>query len=102
MQGRFELNRVKHWSLPEHQAIQNNPQWDIDTFLKFGGYPAPLQKLVGQLQDAGNSTTIKGYLEILEAGFIVKTLSKYSPRVLTTKNSSPKIIPPLSCINSRF
>lgn len=59
-------------------------------------YPAQeisLQKLLGQLQDKGNATTIKGYLELLEAGFIVKTLAKYTTRPITTKSSSPKILP---------
>ncbi len=52
-----------------------------------------LQKLLGQLQDSGNTTTIRGYIELLEAGFIIKSLPKFSTRAITLKSSSPKLIP---------
>ena len=59
-------------------------------------YPAQeisIQKLLGQLQDRGNATTIKGYLELLRAGFVLAVLEKYSTRPITTKSSSPKLVP---------
>ena len=58
-------------------------------------YPAQeisLQKLLGQLTDSGNSTTIRGYLDLLEAGFVLKNLHKYSTRPISVKASSPKLI----------
>jgi predicted AAA+ superfamily ATPase len=143
--GRFELLPVHHWSYRECQQVYG---WNLDTFLKFGGYPAAahlidevsrwqsfmqdaiiepmlsrdllsirevqkpalfrqtlrlalsypaqeisLQKLLGQLQRGGNTTTIKGYLELLEAGFVLKVLGKYSTRPLSRKTSSPKLVP---------
>lgn len=59
-------------------------------------YPAQeisYQKLLGQLQDEGNTATIRHYLDVLRGGFLVETLEKYSPQVIRQKASSPKIIP---------
>jgi uncharacterized protein len=65
----------------------------LELVLRHPAQEISLQKLLGQLQDRGNSTTIKGYLELLEAGFVIKVLSKFASRPLTTKNSSPKLVP---------
>ncbi len=59
-------------------------------------YPAQevsYQKLLGQLQDHGNTATIKHYLEILAGGFLVITLEKFVKSGVRRKSSSPKIIP---------
>ena len=59
-------------------------------------YPAQeisLQKLLGQLQESGNVTTIKHYLELFEGAFLLKTLQKYTGSVVKKRGSSPKIIP---------
>ncbi len=143
--GRFEYIRASHWSLAE--SIQCF-DWNLDKFLKFGGYPAAsefitdidrwqdyirdsiiepmlsrdilplknigkpalfrqtlalsmsypaqelsLSKMLGQLQEKGNTTTIKGYLELLESGFVIKSLEKFSTRHFTKKSSIPKILP---------
>jgi len=40
--GRFELNRVAHWSLAE---MQETFEFSLDAYLEFGGYPAPSQLL---------------------------------------------------------
>jgi predicted AAA+ superfamily ATPase len=59
-------------------------------------YPAAeisLRKLVGQLQDPGTIETIKSYIEILSAAFLVTTLHKYSTNPIQKKSSSPKILP---------
>lgn len=152
--GRYEILRVPHWS---YRECREAFAWDLTTFLKFGGYPAPvpliseearwqifirdsiiepmlsrdllslravakpalfrqtlhlalsypaqeisLDKLLGQMQDRGNSTTIKGYLELLEAGFILRSLPKYSTRPLSRKSSSPKILPLCSALIHAF
>lgn len=143
--GRYEIIRCPHWGLDECQEAFG---WDLITYLKFGGYPAPAfmiddvmrwqaflsdsivepvlgrdlqsmvtiqkpgllrqlfalamqlpaqeisyQKLLGQLQDEGNTATIKHYLDILKGGFLLDTLEKYFPSPLRQKSSSPKIIP---------
>jgi predicted AAA+ superfamily ATPase len=59
-------------------------------------YPAQeisYQKLLGQLQDQGNTSTIRHYLDVLSGGFLLTTLEKYSTQTLRQKSSSPKIVP---------
>ena len=59
-------------------------------------YPAQeisLTKLLGQLQDKGNTDLIKYYLTLYEGAFLIKTLEKYSTKPLKRKSSSPKILP---------
>lgn len=66
------------------------------TFELSMAYPAQeisFQKLLGQLQESGNITTIKHYLELLEGAFLLKTLQKYSGSAVRKKGSSPKILP---------
>lgn len=52
-----------------------------------------LQKILGQLQESGNVTTIKHYLELLEGAFLLKALQKYSGSEIRKKGSSPKLVP---------
>jgi predicted AAA+ superfamily ATPase len=143
--GRYEVVFSRHWNFKEcHEAFG----WDLNTYLKFGGYPAAaelcadtkrwrdfmnhsiiepvllrdllsmavvnkpalfrqafilclaypameisLQKLLGQLQDAGNVTTLKHYLELFEGAFLIKALQKYSGSEIKKRGSSPKLIP---------
>ena len=66
------------------------------TFELSMAYPAQeisLQKILGQLQDKGNVTTIKHYLELLEGAFLLKVLFKYTGSEIRIRSSSPKIIP---------
>ncbi len=142
--GRFEKIEVPHWSINECSQAFN---WDINTFLKFGGYPGPAalitdvprwqnyiqnsiiepvisrdifslvevrkpalfrqvfemalafpsqqvsyQKFVGQLQDAGNVTTVKHYLELLQEAFLIKLIPKFSGSIIRERALSPKIL----------
>jgi uncharacterized protein len=50
-------------------------------------------KMLGQLNNAGNTVTIKSYLELLESAFIIRLLYKFSTRLISTKSSSPKLLP---------
>lgn len=64
-------------------------------------YPAQeisYAKLLGQLQDGGNTDLIKYYLELYQGAFLIKILEKYSEKVIKIKASSPKIIPLAPCI----
>jgi uncharacterized protein len=143
--GRFELIPVTHWDIHE---MQQAFQWDLETYLKFGGYPAAAelasdferwrsfvrdsiiepvlgrdisglvrigkpalfrqafqlvmsypaqtisyQKLLGQLQEGGNASTVKNYLELFQGAYLVKLLEKFSVSPLSVAASSPKIIP---------
>jgi predicted AAA+ superfamily ATPase len=50
-------------------------------------------KLLGQLQDKGNTDLIKNYLFLLECAFLYRGLEKYSRKEYLKKGSSPKILP---------
>ncbi len=152
--GRFEINQCRHW---DYEECKKSFNWDLETYLQFGGYPAPsiliddtrrwtdfirmsvlepvisldifnsvqianpalfrqtlelalchpaqelsYQKFLGQLQERGNTSTIRGYLEILEKAFILKQLRKYNPETISSRVSSPKIIPLCPALISAF
>lgn len=61
--------------------------------LKYPAMEVSLQKMLGQLQESGNVTTIKHYLQLLEGAFLLKTLQKFSGSAVRQRGSSPKIIP---------
>lgn len=48
-------------------------------------------KMVGALTDAGNTTTVAHYLELLGAAGLVSGLEKYSPDASRRRRSTPKI-----------
>jgi len=48
-------------------------------------------KILGQLKDAGNTTTLAHYLRLLEGAGMIKGLEKYSPSLLRQRSSSPKL-----------
>lgn len=50
------------------------------------------QKLTGQLQDAGNTTTLAHYLDLLAAAGIAVGLEKHSPRKVRQRRSTPKLL----------
>ena len=51
-----------------------------------------LQKLQGQLLDAGALETIAQYLGLLEEAFLVAPLKKYSPRLSRRRAAPPKLV----------
>jgi len=61
-------------------------------------YPAQeisYTKLLGQLQDKGNTDLIKYYIELYAGAFLIYPLEKYSAKGWLTRSSSPKIL--ISC-----
>ena len=50
---------------------------DVDHFIYFGGYPGGA-KMLGQLQDAGNVTTLASYLSTLDESRLLCGLQKYA------------------------
>lgn len=59
-------------------------------------YPAQeisYTKLLGQLQDRGNTDLVKYYLELYGGAFLVFSLEKYSAKAWLSRGSSPKILP---------
>jgi predicted AAA+ superfamily ATPase len=152
--GRYEVIHAPHWSYREMKQLFN---WDLETYLAYGGYPAPaeligdrerwrsfmqlsiiepilsrdiqgitridkpalfrrafevamnypaqvisLQKFLGQLQEGGNVSTIKHYLELFEGAYLLKCLSKYSRGYATSRASSPKMLPLAPALISAF
>lgn len=51
-----------------------------------------LQKMLGQLSERGNVTTIAHYLDLLSKAFLVAPIQKYSPEILRVRASSPKFV----------
>jgi hypothetical protein len=54
------------------------------------GHILSFQKVMGQLQDAGNATTLAGYLTLLEGAGLLCGLPKFSNEIIRKKASSPK------------
>lgn len=50
-------------------------------------------KMLSQLQDAGNTTTLAHYLKLLESAFLISGLEQFSLGKIRQKGSSPKLIP---------
>lgn len=57
----------------------------------YSGQVLSYNKMLGQLQDAGNTTTLAGYLELLEGAGMLAGLPKYSAGEVRTRASSPKL-----------
>lgn len=65
-------------------------------FQILSSYPAQeisYTKLLGQLQDKGNTDLIRYYIRLYEGAFLFKALEKYSPSAVKVRSSSPKILP---------
>jgi len=60
---------------------------------EYGGQILSYQKLLGQLADAGNTTTLAHYQRLLESAFLIKGLQKWSGGALRRRSSSPKWMP---------
>lgn len=58
----------------------------------YSGQIVTLTKLMGQLQDAGNVTTLAHYLDLLGGAGMVAGLSKYSGSQVRRRGSSPKLV----------
>lgn len=59
---------------------------------EYSGQIVSYQKMVGQLQDAGNTTTVAHYLELLAGSGLVTGLQKYSGSRVRQRGSSPKLV----------
>ncbi|MFZ9745143.1 MAG: ATP-binding protein [Opitutaceae bacterium] len=64
-------------------------------FALAAAYPAQIlsyNKMLGQLHDAGNTTTLAGYLRLLEMAYLVSGLEVFSRGQPRKRGSSPKLI----------
>lgn len=64
-------------------------------FALAAAFPAQIfsyNKMLGQLQDAGNTTTLAHYLKLLESAFLVSGLELFSQGQVRKRGSSPKLV----------
>lgn len=59
---------------------------------RYSGQILSYQKMLGQLQDAGNTTTLAHYLQLLSNAGLLTGLSKYSRKAYRQRASSPKFL----------
>jgi len=57
----------------------------------YSGQILSYQKMLGQLTDAGNTTTLAHYLDLLQGAGMLAGLSKYSHGQVRQRSSSPKL-----------
>lgn len=58
----------------------------------YSGQIVSYQKLTGQLQDAGNTTTLAHYLDLLGAAGLAVGLEKYASGKVRQRHSTPKLL----------
>ncbi|MBI2094659.1 MAG: ATP-binding protein [Candidatus Omnitrophica bacterium] len=57
---------------------------------EYSGQILSYQKILGQLQDVGNTVTVAHYQRFLEAAFLIRGLQKWSGKAVRSRSSSPK------------
>ncbi len=58
----------------------------------YSGQVLSYQKMVGQLQEAGNTTTLAHYLDLLSGAGMVSGIPKFSRKKVRQRGSSPKLM----------
>lgn len=58
---------------------------------RYSGQILSYNKMLGQLQDAGNTTTLAHYLDLLDRAGMVGGLPKYAGEIVRRRASSPKL-----------
>lgn len=58
---------------------------------RYSGQVMSFNKMLGQLQDAGNTTTLAHYLDLLTASGMLTGLSKFAGQTVRQRGSSPKL-----------
>lgn len=64
----------------------------FDLGCHYSGHELSFTKLIGQLQDAGNTTTLSHYGELLSAVGLLTPLQKYAGQLVRQRASTPKWI----------
>lgn len=59
---------------------------------EYSGQVLSYQKMLGQLQDAGNTTTVAHYLDLLGGAGLAIGLQKFHRGTIRTRGSSPKLL----------
>jgi uncharacterized protein len=63
----------------------------FDLACRYSGQELSYQKMMGQLSDAGNTTTLAHYLHLLEGAGMVCGLQKFAGQAVRQRGSSPKL-----------
>lgn len=63
----------------------------FDLGCRYSGQVLSYTKMIGQLQDAGNTTTLAHYLDLLAASGLLTGLPKYAGQAVRRRGSSPKL-----------
>lgn len=63
----------------------------FDLSCRYSGQILSYNKMIGQLQDAGNATTLAHYLDLLAAVGMVRGLEKFAGEAVRRRGSSPKL-----------
>jgi uncharacterized protein len=58
----------------------------------YSGHVLSYQKMLGQLQDAGNTITLAHYLDLLAGAGLLTGVSKYAGQVVRQRGSSPRFM----------
>jgi uncharacterized protein len=85
-------------------ATIKKPALFRQTFMLICLFPAQevsYNKLLGQLQEAGNVDQIKHYLDLFSQAFLIRLIFKYS-KSYSSRTSSPKILPRAPIFTSLF
>lgn len=64
----------------------------FDLGARFSGQELSYNKMLGQLQDAGNTTTLAHYLTLLDKAGVLRGLEKYHPKAIERRKSSPRLM----------
>lgn len=64
----------------------------LELGLLYSGQTLSYTKMLGQLQDAGNTVTLAHYLELLEGAGLLASLQKYAAEPFRRRASSPKLL----------
>jgi predicted AAA+ superfamily ATPase len=108
--GSYQMNETSEWAnyvkqsiittVIEKDILQENtvksPALFRQAFEILMSYPAQeisYTKLLGQLQNKGNTDLVKHYIHLYEGAYLVKTLPKFSANQIKIRASSPKILP---------
>jgi predicted AAA+ superfamily ATPase len=59
---------------------------------EYSGQVISFQKMIGQLQDAGNTTTLAHYLDLLKGAGLLTGLPKFAGQQVRQRGSSPKLM----------
>ncbi len=63
----------------------------------YSGQILSYQKMLGELQDAGNTVTLAHYLELLASAGLITGLQKFAGARIRQRGSSPKLLVRNTC-----